>query len=373
MTRPSKPKKAPKSTVIALRVSIEQREAIEKIAVTEGTTVSAYIATLVAEAVPGKPNPVAVNNQSEAPPLLRLADPAPLAELRRIGVNINQIAHRLNIGAPPELTATAHAYRELFDLLTDPDAFMKRLAAVDRPTVPSPERKPDPQPQAVPPATPKIAEAPPAAPPEPERPSHPRLQPFAGATQRPSPVFVRPLRNELPEPPAPAPEPPKTETAEESGYDNSDWSDGDAASDWFNTDVGQPTPQPPSQQSSGPQPPPLPRPYPPPGFAEPPHGDPEAPSVPLAWDHPARTPPFGDYGAPPRGPNAYPPVPQTGWPSAPPGFDQARQFPKEVNDGSESPQTRHQLPDRDRLRPARSAKDEQRPGILGALDKLWKR
>lgn len=63
------------------------------------------------------------------PPVNR-ADPAVLHELKRIGNNINQIAHAVNTGLPPDITLTVQSFRQLFEALTDDVEFRRRLDAI---------------------------------------------------------------------------------------------------------------------------------------------------------------------------------------------------------------------------------------------------
>lgn len=63
-------------------------------------------------------------------PLVNPADPAVLYELKRIGNNINQIAHAVNTGLPPSVTLTVQSFRHLFEALTDDVEFRRRLDAI---------------------------------------------------------------------------------------------------------------------------------------------------------------------------------------------------------------------------------------------------
>lgn len=63
-------------------------------------------------------------------PLVNRSDPALLYELKRIGNNINQIAHAVNTGLPPSVTLTVQSFRHLFEALTDDVEFRRRLDAI---------------------------------------------------------------------------------------------------------------------------------------------------------------------------------------------------------------------------------------------------
>lgn len=58
------------------------------------------------------------------------ADPAVLYELKRIGNNINQIAHAVNASLPPDANLAVNAFRHLFEALTDGEEYRRRLAAL---------------------------------------------------------------------------------------------------------------------------------------------------------------------------------------------------------------------------------------------------
>jgi hypothetical protein len=121
--------------VLSVRLTIEALEAIERAAVDAKTTKSAYAARVLLEAASGKapapakaPKPETV----EAPPTMAkgivLSDPKALEELRRIGVNINQIAHALNAGRPADHARLLQSIAQVFALLKKPDAFMRCVA-----------------------------------------------------------------------------------------------------------------------------------------------------------------------------------------------------------------------------------------------------
>lgn len=149
--------KRPKTKVISCRVPIELHEAIEKAAVTAGTSASAYVATTVERSIAGKepsarpPSRAPDTKDKPAPRAagISLSDPAAFAELKRIGINVNQIAHAINAGLPQNAQQIVAAFKDLFEVLEQPDAFKTRLAGLaqflakpimpsDRPTAPLP-------------------------------------------------------------------------------------------------------------------------------------------------------------------------------------------------------------------------------------------
>lgn len=54
-------------------------------------------------------------------------DPALIAELKRIGNNLNQIAHALNSNLPPDTTFTARSLRDLIHTLMRDELLLQRL------------------------------------------------------------------------------------------------------------------------------------------------------------------------------------------------------------------------------------------------------
>lgn len=202
--------KTPKTTVISMRVSIEQREAIEKAAVTAGASVSGFVAATLAEAMSRK-KAAPVASVAPATPLptthaagISVSDSSALAELKRIGININQLAHAANAGYPPNVASMLESLQRLFAMLSEPDTFkrhMERLAStpVARPQAAEPRTPLDPHPRA-----PLVAPSLPAAPPQ-RRPSPPGLASAIAeaAAARPAPKL--PTRAVAPKPEAVAP------------------------------------------------------------------------------------------------------------------------------------------------------------------------
>ena len=130
--------KKPKTTVISFRVPIEEREAFEKSAVDAGTTLTGYIHATLVEARSAKTTAVPAPAPAPAQPPVRvpgiaLSDPAALSELKRIGININQIAHAANAGLPPAHKEVVQPFAELFGLLSEPDRFARHIAAMTPP------------------------------------------------------------------------------------------------------------------------------------------------------------------------------------------------------------------------------------------------
>lgn len=77
-----------------------------------------------------RPRPSGVGPTARPSRAISLSDPAALYELRRIGNNLNQLAHAANSGLPPSAKQAAKTFAELFELLADEDAFYRRLAGI---------------------------------------------------------------------------------------------------------------------------------------------------------------------------------------------------------------------------------------------------
>lgn len=174
-----------RTTVLSIRVLPDQREAIELAAHRAGVTVSAFASAALSAAMadrqlsaraafvatgaagdiandrphmegapqsgddahsplhlrvppPPMPNTVFERRWQPAPgappsyPVrtISLSDPAALYDLRRIGQNINQIAHAVNTGLPPSVELVVDSFRHLFEALTDAPEFLRRLEAI---------------------------------------------------------------------------------------------------------------------------------------------------------------------------------------------------------------------------------------------------
>jgi hypothetical protein len=139
-----------KTKVLSLRFSVEGMEAVEKAAVDAKTSKSAYAARVLVEAAtskahgpvkPSKPEAVAAALPTIAKGIT-LSDPQALEQLRRIGININQIAHAVNAGRHWQARNLAQAVGKLFELLKEPEAFMARLAQIPPVSTPPDAVKP---------------------------------------------------------------------------------------------------------------------------------------------------------------------------------------------------------------------------------------
>ena len=101
------------TSVISVRVPPELRQRIEDAAIKRGVTLGGYVAaTLKAAEADERAAPRHDPREPELP-IEPPTDKALLHELRRIGNNINQIAHAANSGLPLNDVAAVHAVHEL--------------------------------------------------------------------------------------------------------------------------------------------------------------------------------------------------------------------------------------------------------------------
>lgn len=194
--------KKPKTTTLSVRLPIEHKEAIEKAAVDAKTTASAYAARVLLEAATGKAQAQAKPSKADkleavvAPTVAKgivVSDPKALEELRRIGININQIAHILNAGRPTKDRDIVNAVKNLFTLLKDPEAFMRTAAKIPADVLqPYPSKSAAPAPAAAPLATsPAAPKVPAAMPPQPwPKPAKPEPSAKPVVTPAPAPRHI---------------------------------------------------------------------------------------------------------------------------------------------------------------------------------------
>lgn len=337
--------KAPKTTTVSIRVTPEQRQVMEEAAIAGGASLSAYIASVAEKAARGGattvaalPEPTAAANE---PAQLIAFPPDALAELKKVGANINQLAHAANAQMPVDLRLAVESFCELFAVLSDLDAFKDKLAALHphlpKPFTEEPQRPPVRQPQTMAPlATPTPKPAPPVTAPiaqpaekvlrspirrvsanwdvddVPDQETfHPHQSRQAeSAVRHPREARLQPRRPDAPLP-------------------------GQMYFPWGGSQEHAGAAAPPPLQSTPPRSQPAPRPLP-------------------------------DQWTPVQQPR-LPPDPRPMRPS--PSILIRKQGPE--HDPSH-PQTRHELQDGDRLHHARPDDDDERPGFFGRLGKLWR-
>lgn len=123
MTRRKRNERSARNSIIALRVSPEERSLIADRAGQAGRCLSAYIADRVlADETAGpevRPPVMAANDYA--------MDPALFNELRRIGNNLNQLAHAANAMLPPHARMAVQTMNQLFDTLLKDELLRRRL------------------------------------------------------------------------------------------------------------------------------------------------------------------------------------------------------------------------------------------------------
>jgi hypothetical protein len=125
MARPKKAAQPLKSRIVTFRLAQDIRDRLRVRAANAGMTVTDLItasldgslAKLMAHAATSTTN----DELSPFPPEL-------IAELRRIGNNVNQIAHAVNSGLPPEVQNAYRQVARLLDLLLADEFSVRRNA-----------------------------------------------------------------------------------------------------------------------------------------------------------------------------------------------------------------------------------------------------
>jgi hypothetical protein len=136
-----KASRGPKTVIVSIRVPQEQKDAMEKAATMAGASLSGFISDTMANAVTGvrKAAPRQSVRAAAAVPAptvevgrVSLSDPAVLEELRRIGININQIARAANSKLPPSVATMIETLAEILDVTRGPESVRLGLDALRR-------------------------------------------------------------------------------------------------------------------------------------------------------------------------------------------------------------------------------------------------
>jgi len=116
MTRRAERSRIRRSETIAFRVSTEEKLRLEDAAIEAGMTLSGYLAAILDRRITTLKSRLAEMHEPRMHrPEPRTLHPDVMRELSRIGNNINQIAHALNSGLPPE---PRHMVLQLQKLMT---------------------------------------------------------------------------------------------------------------------------------------------------------------------------------------------------------------------------------------------------------------
>ena len=120
MARHRTHEKSVRTRMLTVRLTPEDHQRLVEAAATGGTTVSGVAERLI---VTGRIN-VAATEQ---------LDPKVMAELGRIGNNLNQIAHAVNSNLPPVISDAARQLHDLAVILYRNELFARRRAAALEP------------------------------------------------------------------------------------------------------------------------------------------------------------------------------------------------------------------------------------------------
>lgn len=135
--------KSAKSAVISIRVAADRRDALEKAAIAAGASLSGFITDTMEKALSGPQKPVAVpvapKPEAGSPKIeigrISLSDPAALEELRRVGININQIARAANSQLPVSVVSLLEGLARLVEAMKQGDDFRPLADALRRAAV----------------------------------------------------------------------------------------------------------------------------------------------------------------------------------------------------------------------------------------------
>lgn len=106
---------------INFRVTDDDRARLSVDAVRAGLKLPAYCEMLVMR-----------GRVELAPTTVHRMEPALFAELRRIGNNLNQVAHATNSGLPPHVGDTVKALRDLLHALLRDDLLRRRIDGLNK-------------------------------------------------------------------------------------------------------------------------------------------------------------------------------------------------------------------------------------------------
>lgn len=125
MARPKKASSPLKSRIVTFRLSQDVRDRLTERAANAGMTVTDLITASLDGSLATPEACVVPFSASDDLPLFA---PSLTAELRRIGNNVNQIAHAVNSGLPPELQNAYQQVGQLLELLLADEVSARRNA-----------------------------------------------------------------------------------------------------------------------------------------------------------------------------------------------------------------------------------------------------
>lgn len=126
MARPKKASPKRKSRVVSFRLEEDVRDRLQVRAASAGVTLTDLITTSLANKA--EPRGAQSNEETTAAPELLIMSPELFNELRRIGNNVNQIAHAVNAGLPPYVQDAYRNAARLLDLLLADELSVRHTA-----------------------------------------------------------------------------------------------------------------------------------------------------------------------------------------------------------------------------------------------------
>lgn len=108
-----------RTETIAFRVSREQRDRLEEGAIEAGMTLSGYLSALLDKRITHLRARLAEMHEPAPAPQQMALPPDVARELSRIGNNINQMAHAINSGLPPEPRDMVRKLKTVLDIIHD--------------------------------------------------------------------------------------------------------------------------------------------------------------------------------------------------------------------------------------------------------------
>ncbi|MGD9725706.1 MAG: MobC family plasmid mobilization relaxosome protein [Hyphomicrobiaceae bacterium] len=110
--------RTPRTDTITFRLRTDEKARLEADAIEAGLTLSGYISALVDKRITSLKSKLAEMHEPQTRrPEPRTLHPEVMRELSRIGNNINQIAHALNSGLPPDFRHSVIQLQKLMTLI----------------------------------------------------------------------------------------------------------------------------------------------------------------------------------------------------------------------------------------------------------------
>lgn len=129
-----------KTAIVTFRMPVEERDRLAARAANAGMTITDLITAALRNRRDAVHSTVPLHDDADD---VRPLPPEVFAELRRIGNNVNQIAHAVNAGLPPEFRFAYGQAARLIELLIADELSLRRNALGTRTSAhgPAPTRK----------------------------------------------------------------------------------------------------------------------------------------------------------------------------------------------------------------------------------------